>query len=54
MPKPPVVSKTDLHAVLSWESAGGPVPAIKSVLQVHASLSHQVVPSHQIIVIDQH
>ncbi len=44
----------DLQAVLSRDSTGGSVSAVEPVLQVNASLSYQVVPSHQIIVIDQH
>lgn len=43
-----------LQAVLSRNSTGGSVSAVESVLQVNASLSYQVVPSHQVIVIDQH
>lgn len=44
----------DLHAVLCWESTGGSVSAVESVLQVNTSLSNQIVPSHHVVVIDQH
>lgn len=30
------------------------MPAVEAVLQVDASLSNQVVPSHQVVVVDQH
>lgn len=42
-----------LQAVLCGESTRGSVSAVESVLQVDASLSDQVVPSHQVIVVDQ-
>lgn len=45
---------TDLHTVLSRDSTGGSVSAVESVLQVNSCLSYQVVPSHQVVVIDQH
>lgn len=44
----------DLHAVLCGDSTGGSVSAVESVLQVNTCLSYQIVPSHQVIVIDQH
>lgn len=46
--------RSDSQAVLSGESAGGSVSAVEPVLQVDAGLSYQVVPSHQVKVIDQH
>lgn len=45
---------TDLHMVLSRDSTGGSVLAVESVLQVNSRLSYQVIPSHQVVVIDQH
>lgn len=44
---------SDSQAVLSGEPTGGSVSAVESVLQVNACLSYEVVPSYQVMVIDQ-
>lgn len=44
----------DVHAVLRGDATGGSVPAVEPVLQVNARLPDQIVPSHQVVVIDQH
>lgn len=43
-----------LQTVLSRESTGASVFAVISVLKVNAGLSNQIVPSHQVVVIDEH